>query len=318
MKSFRSRLLARIRNVICSCFYELWWETYTQVNGGQLKWANPGCHEWHRPFVADPFLFHHQGTNWLFYETVNDKWVGKIGCFKEVDGEWEQQGIVLENPWHMSYPQVFEEDGHIYMIPEQSNNGDGNVSLYEAMDFPRGWVKRKVLIERPFADSTLLKKDNHYYLACYTIPPHETAELWHAPTLFGPWKRHPQWGNINQSNRLRRCGGNFIWRGDKLYRIAQDCNRAYGKRLFMVEVVLVSPNQYKEGDATVFLDRHTAPHYYKHTYNEIKVGLDVVSVFDCRFYHLKPLPKLISSVPFFFKRIFLSFRHRLRRRTLLR
>ena len=249
-----------------------------QIDGGRPIWVDPGKHDWHRAFVADPFLFHYNSVNWLFYETVDFNWKGKIGCFKEVGGRWIQLGIVLEQPWHMSYPQVFEENGHVYMIPEQS--ASGKVSLYEANDFPFKWEKCADLINRPFADATLLRKDGHYYLACYEVPPNEHAELWHAPTLLGPWERHPCWNQINQSARLRRCGGAFLERDGQLYRMAQDCNGGYGKRLFKVPVISVSPECYSEGQAELFLDRNTAPHEYKHTYNEIFTCGKRLSVFD--------------------------------------
>ena len=270
--------LRYVRNGIVSHCYEQGWRSYVQIDGSRPVWVDPGNHDWHRAFVADPFLFNYDGVNWLFYETVDKGWKGKIGCFKNFRGKWIQLGVVLEQPWHMSYPQVFEENGHIYMIPEQS--ASGRVSLYEALDFPFHWVEKAKLIDRPFADATLLRKDGHYYLACYVIPPTEKAELWYAPSLFGPWERHPSFTKINQSARLRRCGGAFLETGGQLFRVAQDCNGGYGKRLFKVPVLTITPTNYEEGPAEIFLDRKTAPHAYKHTYNEILVGGMKLSVFD--------------------------------------
>ena len=274
------RFLLYLRNGLLAHAYEQGWRSYVQMDGGRPVWADPGRqgHEWKRSFAADPFMFHYKGANWLFFETVGSDWKGKIGCMKEEKGQWIPQGIVLEQPWHMSYPQVFEEDGHVYMIPEQS--ASGTVCLYEAADFPFHWEQRATLIERSFADATLLRKDGHYYLACYEIPPHEHAELWHAPVLTGPWERHPCWNQINQSPRLRRCGGAFLERDGQLFRMAQDCHGGYGKRLFKVPVLAVTPDFYEEGAAELFLDRKTPPCAYKHTYNEMVVDGRRLSVFD--------------------------------------
>ncbi len=221
---------------------------------------------------------------------------GKIGCFKEVEGRWVNQGIVLEQSWHMSYPQVFEEDGHIYMIPEQSDLGRGTVSLYEATDFPRGWVKRATLIDRPFADATLLRRDGHYYLACYTIPPHESAELWHAPSLLGPWTQHPQSQNIHQEAKYRRCGGSFIEENGQLYRVAQDCEGGYGLRLYKVPVLEVSPEGYCEGAPILFFSEHDIVHSWKHTYNEICYNGRKLSVFDIQYKTRLPMGKMLQSL----------------------
>ena len=267
------------------------WRSYTRYGDGEWQLAGfKGKEPWRDRFCADPFLFRHDGANWLFYETVlKGSRKGVIGCLKEVDGEWVQQGKVLEQPWHLSYPQVFEDGGHIYMVPEESDLGRGSVNLYEATDFPRGWVKRATLINRPFADATLLKYDGHWYMAGYMVPPNESAELWHAPSLLGPWTSHPMWDKINQSKRLRRCGGSFIVRDGQLYRVAQDCNGFYGKRLFMVPILEISPEVYREGSARLLWDKSMPPYRYCHTYNELEVArgqrLSVIDVHQDEFKH---------------------------------
>ena len=257
------------------------WSSYVSCDGGKPHRVG------NLKFCADPFLFHWQGANWLFYESLDKKEKGYIGCYKEENAKWIQQGKVLEEPWHLSYPQVFTEDGKVYMIPESCDFGKGAVYLYEADGYPTKWERVAKLIDCPFADSTILKHDGHWYLACYTIPPNETAELWHAPSLLGPWERHPMWNKINQSRRLRRCGGSFVEREGKLYRIAQDCNGVYGKRLFMVQVLEISPTMYQEGDARLLWDRSKYPYNYCHTYNEVILDGHRLSVVDVQHDSLK-------------------------------
>lgn len=68
-------------------------------------------------FVADPFLF--QSTNgvlYLFYETKNSETQqGDIGVAESRDGgaTWQHLGIALDEPWHLSYPFVFEHGGEV-------------------------------------------------------------------------------------------------------------------------------------------------------------------------------------------------------------
>ena len=234
---------------------------------------------------------------YVFYETVNNNGKGMIGCFKYEGGEWRQLGIVLENPWHMSYPQVFEEDGRIYMIPEESDLGRGSVNLYEATDFPYKWEKRAKLVDRPFADSTILKHKGHWYMACYTIPPKESAELWHAPSLFGPWARHPMWDKINQSRRLRRCGGHFIEEDNQLYRVAQDCNGGYGKRLFKVKVDKITPSEYEEGDAVMInLPVSLSGRCCAHTFNTMGINGTSLACYDTKHSALKSFKEIVISL----------------------
>lgn len=272
----KARRMARVASAyLKSYLFFQGWRTYVWREGGPVRLAAFwGPRRGHRQFCADPFLFRRDGVNYLFYETVDRREKGFIGCLKEADdGSWTDLGAVLREPWHLSYPQVFEEDGRVFMIPESCDFGRGSVALYEAVAFPLKWRRVTTLIDRPFADATILKHEGHWYMACYTIPPHESAELWHAPTLTGPWSRHPRWNGINQSKRLRRCGGSYIRRGDALYRVAQDCNGPlYGKRLFRVAVKRISPTDYEEGEATLLHDRSMPPYAHCHTYNEIQGG----------------------------------------------
>ena len=254
------------------------WRTYVRINGSDWKTVkmgldNDGISKW---FCADPFLFEHEGKTWLFYESVTKKNKGVLGCFELVDDRWIQRGIVLEEPWHLSYPQVFEYDGRVYMIPE--SNQSGKVSMYEATDFPRGWVKRADIIDGIYSDCTILHYQGCWYLWCLAGLEH--SELWIASELFGPWKKHPMSSMINQSNRLRRCGGRFLRDDDQIYRIAQDCNGCYGKRVFKVHVDKMGPTEYQEGFSKQIVGRSDRPIGWKHTYNILDVNGSHYEVID--------------------------------------
>lgn len=279
------------------------WRSYVSRDGGKLTCV-PLPREMNG-FCADPFFFEKDGTVWLFFETADKTMKGRLACCRWKDKEWVDFKIVLEEPFHLSYPQVFEEDGHVYMIPESGNRGKGCVALYEVTDFPGGWVKRRVLIDRPYADSTLLRKDGHYYLACYTNEK-ESAELWHAEKLTGPWTLHPQSGNMNQSRRLRRCGGAWFEEDAKIYRVAQDCNGFYGKRLFKVPVLKISPMEYQEGAAVLMWDDKTFPYRKCHTFNQVekKGGGEVWVVIDChRNVMRNPVEAIAMLVKYVWKRV---------------
>ena len=272
---------------------------FVRVNGGVAKPVDAGHGAYNRDYCADPFLFRHGGANWLFFETLDKTGKGVLGCLRQDGDGWTPQGLVLEEPWHLSYPQVFEEDGRVYMIPESCDaKGDfrrGHVALYEAVEFPGKWRKVATLIDRPFADATLFKKDGRYYLSCYKVTKEEDAEIWQSPSLAGPWTKHPQSGNTNQSKRLRRNGGAFQAVDGQLYRIAQDGNGGYGKRLFMVPVLELSPDRYREGDARPFpLDSSWPRNGMWHTYNKLSTPEGLVEVIDFKDY--VPYPPLVRAL----------------------
>jgi len=305
MKRFftRSKLARMLKDWFRRIFLWERWRTFVSVNDGEPRQVVMGCHKWHTDYCADPFLFRWQNANWLFYETLDRKGKGILGCFKEVNGEWVQQGKILELGCHLSYPQVFEDGGRVYMIPESFDRGNGEVALYETDNFPFCWKKHSTLIPGGYVDSTLLRKDGHYYLACDLIYPNETAEVWHSSSLFGPWTRHPQSGNISQSPRLRRCGGAFLEENGRLFRIAQDCNGAYGKRVYKVPITDLSENDYHEGDAELLLGRYFyGKNLARHTYNVLTDCNRKIVAFDVRDYKLQPISHVITeSVRFMFE-----------------
>lgn len=272
------------------------WRCYFCSSNGRWQRVKLPRGSWQHTFCADPFLFRYERVNWLFVETKTLSGKGIVGCLKEVGGKWVWQGVALEEPCHLSYPQVFEEDGKIYMIPESCKRNPGDICLYEAIDFPLKWKKTKVLIDRPFADCTILKRNGHWYMACYNRPPDEHAELWHSDKLAGTWARHPACNEITQTRRLMRCGGYFIEREGNLYRVAQDCDGFYGIRLWKVPVEELSPTSYREGLASILIGELDRPKGMKHTYNEIVIGSDRLCVVDVHHDVFRPFGEIVRRL----------------------
>ena len=46
-------------------------------------------------------------------------------------------GEVLDEPFHISYPQVFKHKDRYFMLPETKRSN--NILLYEAKNFPYDW-----------------------------------------------------------------------------------------------------------------------------------------------------------------------------------
>src|SRR5512145_1109950 len=76
----------------------------------------------HAAFVADPFMLK-EGDRWhMFFEVLvvrGDERKGEIGHATSRDGiRWEYGGIVLSEPFHLSYPHVFRHGADHYLVPE--------------------------------------------------------------------------------------------------------------------------------------------------------------------------------------------------------
>lgn len=64
-------------------------------------------------FVADPFLLRRDGRWYLFFEIMERKlWRGCLAYASSEDGlAWRYGGVILREPFHLSYPYVVEEGG---------------------------------------------------------------------------------------------------------------------------------------------------------------------------------------------------------------
>lgn len=89
-------------------------------------------------WYADPILFTQNGNSYLFLELFDKKADrGKIAYCQLTDNGPTPFKVVIDEPFHMSFPMVFEFDGDIYMLPETSN--DKSLRLYRASAFPDKW-----------------------------------------------------------------------------------------------------------------------------------------------------------------------------------
>jgi len=199
--------------------------------------------------VADPFVYRRGEVWYLFFEVLpkgSDR--GVIAYATSGDGLlWRYGGTVLAEPFHLSYPHVFDHGGQTYMLPEAHEAG--GVRLYRAERFPDRWVFDRVLVEGgPYVDPTIFRADDRWWLFADGSPELtcDHLHLFHARELEGPWKPHP--GNPLKSGdkRYSRPAGPVVEVGSRLYRFAQDCDPLYGLRVFAFEILELSPEAYRE------------------------------------------------------------------------
>ncbi|HEV2990177.1 MAG TPA: hypothetical protein VG759_17165 [Candidatus Angelobacter sp.] len=198
-------------------------------------------------FVADPFMVR-EGNQWiLFFEVLNaGNRRGEIGLATSRDAfHWQYQGIVLREPFHLSYPYVFLWNGEYYMVPETLDLGC--IQLYRAVQFPTQWERCASLVPGVYADPTVFRHDGRWWMfACGRPRRHDEVALFHADDLRGPWMPHPQNPLIKGDPRRARPAGRVIaWNGGVL-RLAQDCVPEYGTQVRAFAVSELTPQTYRE------------------------------------------------------------------------
>jgi len=200
-------------------------------------------------FVADPFMIR-VGQKWhMFFEVMNrESRKGEIGLATSEDGaNWTYQQIVLAEPYHLSYPYVFEWMNDYYMIPESYMAG--SVRLYKASAFPTRWSFAGALFAGPFfADPSVLRYDNKWWLFVDASPEmqHNTLRLFWTQDLTGIWKEHPLSPIVAGNPHIARPAGRMLVVENKPVRYTQDCCPTYGTQVRAFEITELTTRSYLE------------------------------------------------------------------------
>ncbi len=196
-------------------------------------------------FVADPFLSR-AGDRWyLFFEVLDTvKHKGVIGLAESKDGvEWLSRGTVLEEPYHLSYPHVFESEGQHYMVPE--GHQGGAVRLYRANDFPYDWTPIAVITTLAIVDCSLFQYHGLWWMFG-TSTDNNRLHLLYSDRLLDGWREHPASPVISGDRARVRQGGRVFEADGKLWRVAQDCVIRYGNKVNLFEILELTTGTYRE------------------------------------------------------------------------
>ena len=183
-------------------------------------------------FMADPFGHWVAGRLHVFVETYDYRVrIGRIEVFVyDANYTLLDHLPALAEPWHLSYPFVFEAEGETWMLPEAHKSR--GLTLYRAARFPDRWeVAHRIALDHTPIDATPLFHAGRWWLF-YTIAAREidkTAALhvaW-AEQLAGPW--HPLARNpVRFDAGSCRPGGTPMLLDGRIMQPVQDCTRTYG------------------------------------------------------------------------------------------
>ena len=182
-------------------------------------------------FLADPFGLWRDGVLHVFAEQYDYRTRHGIILCLRFDEALRPLGreVVLSEPWHLSYPFVFEADGETWMLPEAHRSG--TLALYRATRFPDRWQQVATLPQAHGAvDATPVRHEGRwwlFYAAAGTRRRRTELHAAFADRLEGPWHAHP--GNPVRIDRLSaRPGGTPFLADGTLVLPVQDCTATYG------------------------------------------------------------------------------------------
>lgn len=253
-------------------------ETLSMPHGGWSRLPDDGSR-----FFADPFLIEVGGRIWMFVEEFPYA-TGK-GIISAL--EMNEAGPVgtprpaLDLPYHLSYPNVFERDGQIWMIPESASSG--RIELWRADEFPFRWSHAANLVENIVAgDATLAELDGRLWLFA-SVGGHgastwDALHLWSSERLMGPWQPHAA-NPVVLDARSARPGGAMYRHDGALWRPAQDCSTGYGAGLSLCRVMRLDDEAFEQSVEATLRPNADWPGAGLHTLN---VGGGFEAVDGCR------------------------------------
>lgn len=233
-------------------------------------------------WCADPFLFEYRGDTYVFaemWENIKEK--GVIAFSKWNGKRFSKWVPVIEEKYHLSYPNIFMAGKDIYICPE--SNQKREICLYKAIDFPYKWEKEDVIAEGSYVDTTFFRHQNDVYGLTYELSD-ERKDINGLLMIFkieNGKARFLKANPISEDDSLARPGGKFMERQNIKIRVSQDCKDIYGKGLVFSEMSF-DGERYKEHILRKIYPKDIGlnKHYNLigvHTYNELN-GFQVIDI----------------------------------------
>lgn len=296
------------RQKIGKYWYLLTEYEYCIVYKYDQKWhvIKPNYKEWY----ADPIPFEWNKEKYIFVEAYS-KWQekGNIKVLKlGENGYLQKRSKIIEEPFHMSFPSIFEYKKRIYMIPECSQSGQlriylmnddiENWELYYSCDVDRCIVDSVVLLQEDsiLILSSLINNTNEHQagLVAYRIENLENVQR---------LSIHEVWADTNFKYDKRNGGMLFTEKGYLLRVVQHSTKDVYGKFISINRILKCDDNEIKEEvikkiditDIPINLPQFIYRLWGTHTYGKIN-GLEVYDILVQRFSIMGVLFKLLRRI----------------------
>ena len=190
-------------------------------------------------WAADPFLIEVEGKSYVFAELYDyTRGKGVIGYY-ELDNSEKKWKIAINEPYHLSYPHIYQKGNDIYLMPEAI--ASQTLYCYRAISFPDKWEKLEPIRKNVrYADTTIFEWNNKELALAYRILENEHYDLILLDLDDQTRDKVIELTDID----LRRPGGEI--NSEKRVRVAQNCRDGYGKGLIFYRYNIDEDGMYTE------------------------------------------------------------------------
>lgn len=248
-------------------------------------------------FDADPFGLWRDGLLHLFVETYDyrDR-VGRIDVLILDEAlRLKDRRPALREPWHLSYPFIFEHDGEVYMLPEAFRSG--RLTLYRARRFPDEWEAAHVIqLDHVPIDATPMFHEGKWWLF-YTSAISKRAKVAqlhvaYADDIMGKWTPHPLNPVIDDPSCARPGGTPFLLDG-KIILPVQDCSQTYGGSIRFLHISRLTTEAFTASAESVIRPDGDFGRYTNGLHTLSSAGS--FTLLDAKRMHLSPLSLYLDA-----------------------
>lgn len=202
-------------------------------------------------FFADPFVMTREGRHYCFVEEFDFKTnLGHISAFELTNEKAIPLGPVFKEPFHLSFPYLFEYRNELYMCPETS--GANEIRIYKCTEFPLKWTYEKTLMKNIAAvDSMFFEKNGIWWMLTNIDPLQkkdhctELCAFYADSPLSDSWTAHP--GNPLVINPLKARNAGLVRKDQSIFRVGQEQGfGVYGAASRIHEITQLSETEYAE------------------------------------------------------------------------
>jgi hypothetical protein len=216
-------------------------------------------------FWADPFLYRHKDQLYVFFENYSYKTKrGKISAGKIIESESKSKNgkyrvvdvcDALALDFHMSYPQIFEDGGEIFLMPETCQNK--KLEIYRCVRFPDKWeLYASAFDGEEIVDATYYRdsEDSKWLFVNKGRAPEAELRIYKidGPKLknITPHKLNP----LLMDSKSARSGGALFTYQNEIYRPSQiNTHGVYGKGLQISKITKLSLDEF-ETEAVISIE----------------------------------------------------------------
>jgi hypothetical protein len=204
-------------------------------------------------FFADPFVISKNGRTICYveeYDFVRKKGhITAIEIFDET--RYSVLGPIIDEPFHMSFPYLFEYNSELYMIPEAGESN--SIRLYRCTDFPMSWEYEKdILVDTATYDSMIFENNGRWWLFTNTPSPgnddcySRLMIYYSSDPLSGDWVAHKLNPVVYDSDIARNAGILDINQARPVRCRQKQGFDSYGASMSLAAITELSPLSYEE------------------------------------------------------------------------